>query len=409
MRIFCAIRHSLDPQFYYGGLWSGNFFPALREMGHDVIESVTDLLPASRFMQIPGKFTPEEMETRRRITSRILEEIRAAHRSAPIDLFLSYFYNSHFDPAGFDEIRRLGIPSVNYYCNSIYQFDLVAAVAANADFAWHTERDARSAYLSAGANPVWVQMGAHPATYHPIPDVPRSPTACFLGQRYADRDRLAAALIRASVPLELYGSGWGSDDEVAHSSQAKRAHPETVYLGRRQPSPESWQSYLEAARRNLDRGLIRGMFRSFSQLRYGWETRHLMPLLAANAKGRAAEISSVFARHEVCLNFSNVWADGRVGACLIPHVRLRDFEGPMCRTCYLTGHNDEIAEFYDIGREIDTYRSPEELIDKVRFYLGHADAAEKLREAGYRRAVTDHTWQRRFEELFRKVGLRNAN
>lgn len=109
--------------------------------------------------------------------------------------------------------------------------------------------------------------------------------------------------------------------------------------------------------------------------------------------------------YELVLNFSNVWADGRPASPLIPHVRLRDFEAPMCRVCYLTGYTDELTEFYEIGREIDTYRTPAELVDKVRFYLSHPDAAEKLREAGYRRALRDHTWKRRFEELFRKIDI----
>ena len=86
-------------------------------------------------------------------------------------------------------------------------------------------------------------------------------------------------------------------------------------------------------------------------------------------------------------------------------VRLRDFEAPMCRTCYLTGHTDEITEFYEVGKEIETYRTKDELVDKSRFLLSHPDAAESLREAGYQRALCDHTWVRRFEELFRKTGL----
>ena len=105
------------------------------------------------------------------------------------------------------------------------------------------------------------------------------------------------------------------------------------------------------------------------------------------------------------LNFSNVWADGRPGASLIPHVRLRDFEAPMCRTCYLTGATDEIKEFYEIGAEIDTYADAKELVDKAKFYLTHPQKAEALREAGYSRALRDHTWKRRFEELFSKIGL----
>lgn len=72
MRIFCAVRHANDVRLLYGGLWSGNFYPALRELGHELIESQTNFLPASRFMQIAGDFTREELEARAQITRRIL-------------------------------------------------------------------------------------------------------------------------------------------------------------------------------------------------------------------------------------------------------------------------------------------------------------------------------------------------
>jgi spore maturation protein CgeB len=105
------------------------------------------------------------------------------------------------------------------------------------------------------------------------------------------------------------------------------------------------------------------------------------------------------------LNLSNVWADGRSAGKLIRHVRLRDFEAPMTGACYITAHSEEIGEFYDLGREIETYREEAELIDKIRFYLTTPTAAEKLRSAGHERALRDHTWVRRFEKLFAALGL----
>lgn len=71
----------------------------------------------------------------------------------------------------------------------------------------------------------------------------------------------------------------------------------------------------------------------------------------------------------------------------------------------MTSHRAGIAEFYEVGCELDTYQAPEELVEKARFYLPHPDAAEQLRKAGYRRTLRDHTWARRFQELFRKIGL----
>ena len=77
----------------------------------------------------------------------------------------------------------------------------------------------------------------------------------------------------------------------------------------------------------------------------------------------------------------------------------------MCRACYLTGYTDELGEFYELGKEVESYRTPEELAEKTRYYLSHPAAAEALREAGYRRAIRDHTWRRRFEELFGRIGV----
>jgi len=183
-----------------------------------------------------------------------------------------------------------------------------------------------------------------------------------------------------------------------------------TYLGRKQSVPGSLDAYLTAFHGTIRKeGVWQGVARVLRQWRYRNETRQLLPLFTACAKGPIpfTRIFEIMSGCQVCLNFSNVWADGRPGSALIPHVRLRDFEAPMCRVCYLTGHTEEIAQFYEIGAEIDTYRSEPELIDKVRFYLAHPETAEKMREAGYRRALRDHTWVRRFEELFARTGLQS--
>jgi spore maturation protein CgeB len=402
MRIFCAVRHSTDPRLYHGGLWSSNFYPALRELNCEIVESQTDLLPTSRFMSIADDFTPEEEVMRAQTTERIVDEIREAKRNGPVHLFLSYFYNAHFDATGFDEIRRLGIPSVNFYCNNIHQFAQVAAVAAHADFSWHPERGAREFYLSIGANPVWVQMGADPKLCHPVEGMQRQPKACFVGQRYADRDRWLLALVEAGIPVDIYGAGWRADD----ARHAWCTPEEAAYFGRRQFHPGTIGSYLQLVSTQVQRdGVFRAVRRLAMQAGYRRETRRIAQTLRPRIMGTAGDLASVFANYEICLNFSNVWADGRAGSALISHVRLRDFEAPMSRSCYLTGHNDEITECYVVGKEVDTYSDKLEMVDKTRFYLAKPTAAERLRVAGYCRALRDHTWTQRFKELFGKIGL----
>jgi spore maturation protein CgeB len=401
-RIFMAVRHSIDAKQYYGGLWSSNFYPALRELGCEIVESQIDLLSTSRFMAIASGFTREELEVRANTTEKILDEVREAKRQGPVDLFLSYFYNAHFDPAGFDDLRGLGIPSVNFYCNSIYQFAQVAAIAAKAEFSWHPEKDARASYLTIGARPLWVQMGADPHLCRPVRGIERQPKVCFVGQRYADRERWLAALVQANVLTDIYGSGWGIEVE----DKAMSVCEERFYLGRRQSTPGTLRSYLQLVSDEArQHGVVNALKRLNARAAYKRERRGFDRTLHSRVRGRAGDLARVFSAYEVCTNFSNVWADGHPGSPLIPHVRLRDFEAPMCRTCYLTGNTDEIRQFYAVGREIDTYHDESELIDKVRFYLTNRNAAEALREAGYRRALRDHTWKRRFEELFVKIKL----
>lgn len=89
----------------------------------------------------------------------------------------------------------------------------------------------------------------------------------------------------------------------------------------------------------------------------------------------------------------------------IRQIHLRDFEAPMSGACDFVEDQDELREFYDVGREIIGYTSREDLLDKVRFYLSHPHEAERIRRAGHERARRDHTWARRFEQLFQAIGL----
>jgi spore maturation protein CgeB len=77
----------------------------------------------------------------------------------------------------------------------------------------------------------------------------------------------------------------------------------------------------------------------------------------------------------------------------------------MSRALYCTGFMDELAEFFEPDKEVIMYRCREELLAKVRYYLRHPNEAERVREAGRRRALADHTYHKRFLDLFRQLKL----
>jgi len=84
---------------------------------------------------------------------------------------------------------------------------------------------------------------------------------------------------------------------------------------------------------------------------------------------------------------------------------LRDFEVPMSGGFYLVEYMEELEDFFDIGKEIVCYSGPEELAAKIDYYLQNEDEREAIALAGLQRCRRDHTWKRRFENVFREVGL----
>jgi spore maturation protein CgeB len=114
------------------------------------------------------------------------------------------------------------------------------------------------------------------------------------------------------------------------------------------------------------------------------------------------DLVRIYNRAKIALGFG-VQPTADFGTRPTFQVRLRDFEAPMCGTFYLTEHQEELAEFFEIGREIETFRSQDELLDKARFYLAHDEPRERIRRAGHARALRDHTWQNRMTAVLKAL------
>jgi hypothetical protein len=67
----------------------------------------------------------------------------------------------------------------------------------------------------------------------------------------------------------------------------------------------------------------------------------------------------------------------------------RCFEIPAAGTFMLSEFTEDLASLFEPGREAEYFRSPEEMMDKVRFYLRHDDARRRIAEAGRERLLRD--------------------
>jgi len=88
-------------------------------------------------------------------------------------------------------------------------------------------------------------------------------------------------------------------------------------------------------------------------------------------------------------------------------MKLRHFEITASGGFMLTDWNNdyELEEFFKPGVECEVYNTEEELVDKIKYYLKHEDEREKIAQAGYERCTKEHTWENRFNDIFKAMEL----
>lgn len=75
------------------------------------------------------------------------------------------------------------------------------------------------------------------------------------------------------------------------------------------------------------------------------------------------------------------------------------FEATGAGSLLITDWKENLSQLFDVGREIESYRSPDELVEKIRYYLGHEPERSGIAAAGQRRTLSDHNYERRMKEL----------
>jgi glycosyltransferase involved in cell wall biosynthesis len=85
---------------------------------------------------------------------------------------------------------------------------------------------------------------------------------------------------------------------------------------------------------------------------------------------------------------------------------MRLFEATGVGTCLLTDWKENLHELFEPDREVVTYKSVEECIEKVKWLLDHPQEREAIAKAGQARTLKDHTFAQRaiqLDEIIRKM------
>lgn len=321
---------------------------------------------------------------------RLALSLRAVGR---LDLIFCIVYDDFLLVETAKQLRGLGVPMVNYHVDMAFQWYRVIRTAPYFDVLAVAQMTNAEYLAPYNPNIHWMPMAANPDFYH-------TRTAgvsgyqqdvSFVGSFNPYRRALIAECVRQGVKPVVCGRGWSNEAPSPYRFEwdAYKICHDLRYYGMPRLKAEGVKSLTDPLKRKYARQ------HTFEEL-IGPDFRppcsdETLPLMFRSSK--------------VNLGFSDTgWhRDGYVIPSTNLQCRLRDFEVPMAGGFYLVqkapGHDD----YYKIGEEIETWSEPEELADKVIFYSKNVTAAERIREAGQRKALQAHTWQHRFDNLFQRL------
>ncbi len=129
----------------------------------------------------------------------------------------------------------------------------------------------------------------------------------------------------------------------------------------------------------------------------GWKLCAKAGVQVMGRAGHGREINAIYAGSTVNLDVNRIYQ---------PDIAtMRVFDILACGGFALAEHNEALAELFELGVEIDTWRSLEELAAKTRHYIAHPEQARAIAEAGRSRVLADHTIAQRLDTMLRTSGL----
>ena len=111
----------------------------------------------------------------------------------------------------------------------------------------------------------------------------------------------------------------------------------------------------------------------------------------------ADDVVRVMNESRICLNFLTASTGDRMA------IKARIFEINGCGSFQLCSAFDEVGRYYEIGKEIQVFHDMDDLVEKICYYLAHEDEREAIARAGYERTLREHTWDARYDHMFREI------
>jgi spore maturation protein CgeB len=86
-------------------------------------------------------------------------------------------------------------------------------------------------------------------------------------------------------------------------------------------------------------------------------------------------------------------------------INMRNFEIASSGSFQLTNYIPTIDQVFEDGKHLVTYKTLDEMVEKVKYYLEHEEEREKIALAGYEHFLKHHTYRHRIETILKTIGI----
>jgi spore maturation protein CgeB len=384
MRIFLTLHPSANLSVPGSMIWYKNLYEPLLDLGHDVFLLRMDEFALKNKISFRGGKFKELFGAELRMV------FNKEHAKKPFDLFFSYFTDNDISIEAIKEVKKKSIPMANFSCNNTHQFYLVEKISPFFDYNLHSEKDAEIKFKAINANPVWFPMAANPKYYFPQ-NLDYKYSTSFIGAAYSKRSYYINHLILNNLEVDCFGPNWLINKPYPKLKHLKKELERYINLTR------LFFTFDNQGRLNISSRLQ--YYDLLNNLRDKNKNRFHYPV-------SDEEMIKIFNQSRINLGFTEVFSTDNIpGQGLKQHLHLREFEVPMSGGLYITNYFEELEYFYNVDKEILTFRNEFELADKIKFYLTHEKEASIIRNNAFKRATSCHSYQNRYGDLFNKIKI----
>jgi len=103
----------------------------------------------------------------------------------------------------------------------------------------------------------------------------------------------------------------------------------------------------------------------------------------------------LYASAKICINIHEYYPNGKTMGLS----NEREFKVPASGGFQLSDYVPTMYKFYEIGKEIVMAKDEKDWFKKIEYYLNHPDERNKIKKAGIKRALRDHTYHNRARKI----------